>query len=68
LFVVVVFSRVVYAFFAALLLLTPKKSETFTKALETVDASKATGKTHLLWIAYSQFWESLNKLPEARRV
>jgi pre-mRNA-splicing factor SYF1 len=45
-----------------------KMSETYAKALETIDPLRATGKPHALWIAYAQFWEKLGKLPEARRV
>jgi len=45
-----------------------KMSEVYSKAIETVDPMKASGKPHTLWTGYAQFWESLGKLPEARKV
>lgn len=45
-----------------------KASEVYAKAIATVDPSKASGKPHNLYTSYAQFWETLGKLPEARRV
>jgi len=40
----------------------------YEQAIKTVIPHKATGKPNLLSIGFAQFWESIGRLPEARRV
>ena len=42
--------------------------ETFTEAIQTIDAKQATGKYHLIWIEFAQFYEKNNQMNEARFV
>ena len=42
--------------------------ETFTEAIETIDAKQASGKYPLIWIEFAKFYESNDQLDEARYV
>lgn len=39
---------------------------TFEEAIQTIDAKQATGKYHLIWIEFAQFYEANDQLREAR--
>lgn len=42
--------------------------ETFTEAIQTVDAKQANGKYHLLWIEFAKYYENNNQINEAKYV
>lgn len=42
--------------------------ETFEEAIQTIDAKQATGKYHLIWIEFAQFYEKNEQLNEARMI
>ena len=37
---------------------------TYTEAVQTVDAKQAVGKPHTLWVEFAKFYESNNQIPE----
>ena len=37
---------------------------TFTEAVQTVDAAQAVGKPHLLWVNFAQFYEENKQIAE----
>ena len=39
---------------------------TFTEAVQTVDAKMASGKLHTLWVAFAQFYENADQLEDVR--
>ena len=39
---------------------------TFTEAVQTVDAKLASGKLHTLWVAFAQFYEKADQLDDVR--
>ncbi len=42
--------------------------DTFEEAIQTIDAKQATGKYHLVWIEFAQFYEKNDQLAEARSI
>jgi len=45
-----------------------KKVQTFTQAVSTVDAAKATGKIQVLWTRFAMFYFHHNRLSDARLI
>ncbi|XP_066563909.1 pre-mRNA-splicing factor SYF1 [Amia ocellicauda] len=41
---------------------------TYTEAVQTVDAMKATGKPHSLWVSFAKFYEDNQQLDDARTI
>ena len=39
---------------------------TYTEAVQTVDAKIATGKPHTLWVEFAKFYETAGQLDDAR--
>lgn len=40
---------------------------TYTEAVQTVDAMKATGKPHCLWVSFAKFYEENEQLDDVSR-
>lgn len=47
---------------------TPQKINVFAEAVKTVDATKAVGKPHTLWVEFAKLYESNGALSQARDI
>lgn len=42
--------------------------ETYKQAVQTINPKRATGKLHMLWVHFAQYYEQKGDLPEARTI